>query len=157
MFTGCFFTVLHPRFKHNSPLFWGILFSFFLPSLSQAIFFPQILYFWDLRSTLSSREKATSRGRVLGTVLDRVPHRDKKGKSFFSFFWRAKKKVRLQVYRAIPLLCVAPCCLPQERTLKTHTPQIWGVKISPPKFRKQPSKNTVKQVIFEDSPLKFGG
>ena len=45
----------------------------------------------------------------------------------------------------------------QLYSLKTHTPQIWGVKISPPKFREQPSKNTVKQVIFEDSPPEFGG
>ena len=44
-----------------------------------------------------------------------------------------------------------------KESLKTHTPQIWGVKISPPKFRKRPSKNTVKQVIFEDSPLEFWG
>ena len=45
----------------------------------------------------------------------------------------------------------------ERGALKTHTPQILGVKISPPKFRKRPSKNTVKQMIFEDSPLKFGG
>ena len=36
-------------------------------------------------------------------------------------------------------------------------PQIWGVEISPPKFRARTSKNTLKQVIFEDSPPKFGG
>ena len=40
--------------------------------------------------------------------------------------------------------------------LKTHTPQIWGVEISPPKFRGESSKNTVKQVIFEPIPPKFG-
>ena len=50
-----------------------------------------------------------------------------------------------------------PMDLRKLLTLKTHTPQIWGVKISPPKFRKRPSKNTVKQVIFEVSPPKFGG
>ena len=42
-------------------------------------------------------------------------------------------------------------------TLKTHTPQIWGVKISPPKFTEWAPKSTVKQVIFEDSPHEFGG
>ena len=30
-------------------------------------------------------------------------------------------------------------------------------KPRPPKFKERPSKNTVKQVIFEDSPPKFGG
>ena len=41
--------------------------------------------------------------------------------------------------------------------LRTHTPQIGGVKISPPKFRERAPENTVKQVFFEDSPPKFGG
>ena len=41
--------------------------------------------------------------------------------------------------------------------LKTHTPQIRGVKISPPEFRKWAPRITLKQVIFEDSPCKFGG
>ena len=31
-------------------------------------------------------------------------------------------------------------------------PQIWGVKISPPKFRECALENTVKQVFFGDSP-----
>ena len=34
--------------------------------------------------------------------------------------------------------------------LKTHTPQFWGVKISPPKLRERMPKNTLKQVISED-------
>ena len=42
-------------------------------------------------------------------------------------------------------------------TLVSHTPQIWGVKISPPEFTAESSKNTSKQAIFEDSPPKFGG
>ena len=42
-------------------------------------------------------------------------------------------------------------------TLKTHTPQIWGVKISPPKFRELAPKSTVKQVIFKDSPPQIWG
>ena len=54
------------------------LFCPVLPALPQSIFFPQILSFWDLRSTLSSREKATSRGWVLGTVLDGVAPQEKK-------------------------------------------------------------------------------
>ena len=37
------------------------------------------------------------------------------------------------------------------------TPQIRGVKISPPKFGEWAPENTVKMVVFEDSPLKFGG
>ena len=76
-------------------LFLCILFSFFCPvrpSLPQAIFFPKILPFWDLGPTLSRREKATSRGWVLGTVLDEVAPQEKKGKSFFS---GARKKVSL--------------------------------------------------------------
>ena len=44
-----------------------------------------------------------------------------------------------------------------SKTLKTHTPQIWVVKISPPKFREWSPESTVKQVLFEDSPPKFGG
>ena len=41
--------------------------------------------------------------------------------------------------------------------LRTHTPQIRGVKISPPKFRERAPENTVKQVFFDDAPPKFGG
>ena len=68
-----------------------ILFSFLCPvhpALPQAIFFPKILSFWDLGSTLSSREKAASRGWVLGTVLDGVAPQEKKENPFF---WRVKK------------------------------------------------------------------
>ena len=39
--------------------------------------------FWDLRCTPSSREKATSRGWVLGTVLDGVAPQEKKEIPFF--------------------------------------------------------------------------
>ena len=86
---------LAPKYTH---LFLRILFSFFCPvhpTPPQATFFPRILSCWDLRSTLSSIEKATSRGSVVGTVLDEVAPR-KKGKSFlfFFFFWRAKKGER---------------------------------------------------------------
>ena len=52
------------------------------PTLPQAISFLKIPSCWDLRSTLSSREKATSRGWVLGTVLDGVAPQGEKGKSF---------------------------------------------------------------------------
>ena len=61
--------------------------SFFCPvhpTLPQAIFFHKILSFWDLRSTLSSREKATSKGWVLGTVLDGVAPQEKKEYPFSS-------------------------------------------------------------------------
>ena len=43
------------------------------------------------------------------------------------------------------------------RTLRTHTPQIWVVRISPPKFRERSPENTVKQVLFEDPPPILGG
>ena len=43
---------------------------------------------WDLRSTLSSRGKVTSRAWVLGTVLDGVTPQEKKENPFF---WRAKE------------------------------------------------------------------
>ena len=71
--------------------FCASFFSFFCPvrpSLPQAIFFPKILPFWDLRPTLSRREKATSRGWVLGTVLDEVAPQEKKENPFF---WCAKE------------------------------------------------------------------
>ena len=57
------------------PFFVQPFFLFFCPvhpTLPQAIFFPKILSFWDLRSTLSSGETVTCRGWVLGTVLDGV-------------------------------------------------------------------------------------
>ena len=75
-----------------SHLLLRILFSFFCPvhpTLPQAIFFPQIVSFWDLRSTLSSRENATSRGWVLGTVLDGVVAQEKRK---ILFFVHAKKR-----------------------------------------------------------------
>ena len=52
------------------------------------IFFPKIPPFWDLKSTLSSREKATCRGWVLGTVLERVAPQEKRK---ILCFWRARK------------------------------------------------------------------
>ena len=77
--------------KTTTHLFLCILFSFFCPvrpTLPQAIFLPKIPPFWDLRSTLSCRAKATCRGWVLGTVLDGVaPKRKRK----IPFFLRAKK------------------------------------------------------------------
>ena len=85
----CTFVLLQKK----SHLFLCILFSFFLrpfrPTLPHAIFFPKIPSFWDLRSTLSRREKAICRGWVLGTVLDGVAPQEKKENPFF-FFWRAK-------------------------------------------------------------------
>ena len=69
-----------------STIFLRILFSFFCPvhpTLPQAISFPKILSFWDLRCTLSSREKATSRGWVLGDGPGRGCPTGKKGRSFF--------------------------------------------------------------------------
>ena len=46
---------------------------------------------------------------------------------------------------------------PQFRILKTHTPQIQGVKISPPEFKEKAPNNAAKQVIFEGSPPNLGG
>ena len=68
--------------------------SFFLfypvhPTLLQAIFFPQILSFWT-STTLSSREKANSRGWLLGTVLDGVAPQKKRK---IPFSGAPKKKV----------------------------------------------------------------
>ena len=42
-------------------------------------------------------------------------------------------------------------------TLKTHTPQIWGVTIHPPNLGGEASKITCFEVFFEDSPLNLGG
>ena len=100
----------NPRFSFFSPrsfqkcpfsthLFLRILLSFFFffpcpPHPSPGNFFPQILSFWDLRSTLSSREKATSRGWVLGTVLDGVAPKAKKDNPSFS---GTQKKVSLEL------------------------------------------------------------
>ena len=79
------FCLTHPFLRILFP------FSFFpLFTLPQAIFFPQNPYFWDLRSAFSSREKATCRGWVLGTVLDGVAPQEKKENPFFL----ARKKVR---------------------------------------------------------------
>ena len=47
------------------------------------MFFRKILSFWDLRSALSRRAKATCRGWVLGTVLDGVAPQEKKEHPFF--------------------------------------------------------------------------
>ena len=52
------------------------------PPPSPGNFLPKILSFWDLRSTLSSREKATSRGWVLGMVLGGVAPQEKKENPF---------------------------------------------------------------------------
>ena len=78
--------------------FCASFFPFFCPvhpTLPQAIFFRKILSSWNLRSTLSSREKATSRGWVLGMVQDGVAASEKRKILFFVFFfvflWRAKK------------------------------------------------------------------
>ena len=74
-------------------LFLCILFSFFCPvrpSLPQAIFFPKILPFWDLRPTLSRREKATQ-GLGFGDGSGRGRPTGKKGKSFF--LAREKRRV----------------------------------------------------------------
>ena len=79
------------RKKH---LFCASVFSFFCPvhpTLPQAIFFPKIPSFWDLKSTLSSREKATCRGWVLGTVLDGAAPQEKRK---ILFFWRVRKGER---------------------------------------------------------------
>ena len=68
------------------PFFCASFFPFFCPvrpTLPHAIFFPKIPSFWDLRSTLSHREKATCRGWVLGTVLDGVAPQEKKENPFF--------------------------------------------------------------------------
>ena len=53
--------IIPPLFAH--PFFFWALFP---PNFSQGIIFPQIPSFWDLRSTLSSTEKATCRGWVFG-------------------------------------------------------------------------------------------
>ena len=80
--------------QKKSHLFLRILFSFFAlstPPFPQAIFFPKIPSFLDLRSTLSSREKATWRGWILGTVLDKVAPQEEKENPFFL---AREKKVR---------------------------------------------------------------
>ena len=89
------FIVRPPTF--NSPTFFcASFFPFFFFACpahpSPGNFFPKILSFWDLRSTLSSREKASSRGWVLGTVLEGVRPTGKKGKSFF-FLARKKGEI----------------------------------------------------------------
>ena len=74
------------HFPEYPPFFVHPFFLFFCPvrpTLLQAIFFPKIPSFWDLRSALSRREKATCRGWVLGTVLDEVAPQEKKENPFF--------------------------------------------------------------------------
>ena len=70
----------------NFPPFFVHPFSFFClvhPTLPQAIFFPKISSFWDLKSSLSGREMPTCRGWVLGTVLDGVAPQGKKENRLF--------------------------------------------------------------------------
>ena len=90
-FQAVFFCIFCIMDFNRNPPFFVHLFSFFCPvrpTLPHAIFFPKIPSFWDLRSTLSRREKATCRGWVLGTVLDGVAPQEKRK---ILFFWRAKK------------------------------------------------------------------
>ena len=56
-------------------------------------FLPRIPSFWDLKSTLSSREKGNCRGWFWGRFWTGAPHR-KKGRSFF-FLSGAREKVRI--------------------------------------------------------------
>ena len=80
-----------PFFVH--PFF---LFSPVRPTLPPGNFFPKIPSFWDLRSTLSRREKATRRDWALGTVLDGVAPQEKKENPFF-LAREKRKKVRWEV------------------------------------------------------------
>ena len=64
----------------------GQFFALSTPPFPKQFSSPKLPSCWDLRSTLSSysRETATRRGWVMGTVLDWVaPQEKKKGKSFF--------------------------------------------------------------------------
>ena len=72
--------------ENNGPPFFAHPFFLFLlcpPRPSPGKFLPKIPSFWDLRSTLSSRERATCRGWVWGTVLDGVAPQEKKEIPFF--------------------------------------------------------------------------
>ena len=42
-------------------------------------------------------------------------------------------------------------------TLTTHTPQIWEVAFSPPKFQRWVFESMVKQMFFDDPPPRFRG
>ena len=84
-----------PRYLKNIihdqyPPFFAHPFFLFLPCPPHPSrqFLPKIPSFWHLKSTLSSRVKATCKGWVLGTVLDGVAPQEK-GKSLF--FWRTRK------------------------------------------------------------------
>ena len=86
----------------NPPFFVHPFFLFFALSprtLPQAIFLPKIPSFWDLRSTLSRREKATCRGWVLGTVLDEVAPQEKKENPFFLAREKRRGKVLKRVWK----------------------------------------------------------
>ena len=74
------------------------------PTLPQAIFFPKIPYFWDRRSTLSSRE-GTCRGWVLGTVLDGVAPQEKRK---ILFFLLAREKGENCDYITFTFACSIP-------------------------------------------------
>ena len=105
---------------HYSSFFCASFFPFCLPCLPhltfpQAIFFPKIPSFWDLRCTLSSREKATCRGWIWGRFWTGSPHR-KKGISFFS---GEREKVSYQ-YWFLPALCPnasGPAMVKNESTI----------------------------------------
>ena len=77
-------------------LFCASFFPFFSvhASLPPSNSFPQnplFLSFWDLRSALFSREKATCRGWVLETVVDGVAPQEKKVNPFFFCVAREKR------------------------------------------------------------------
>ena len=104
--------VLHPPFLVH-PFF--LCFCPLSPTRPRAIFFPKIPSFWDLRSVLSRREKATRRGWVLGTVLDGVAPQEKKENPFFS----GTRKKGEHIYWVVKLHGVyrnAECKLPKGRS-----------------------------------------
>ena len=98
------------------PLFsLRLLFSFFSPCPphpSPGNFLPQNPVFLGPQICSSSREKATSRGWVLGTVLDRVTPQEKRKILFFLacqkgeafILWVQEKPTKL-----LPITCKIPC------------------------------------------------
>ena len=85
---GCsFLDFFSVKTLHILPTFFcASFFPFFAlsaPPFPGHVSSPKSPSFWDLRSTLSRREKATCRGWVLGTVLDGVAPQEKKENPFF--------------------------------------------------------------------------
>ena len=148
------------KLNSNPHLFLWILFSFFClvhPPFPRQFFFPRILSFWDLRCTLASGEKATSKGLGFGDSSGRGRPAGKKENPSFG----ALKQVRTISVRMVSraklreaadtfnflrhvmraILSVRPKCSHRCVSLK-ETP------LKPVQILKHTTKNSAEQTVM---------